>query len=193
MKRIQHILFFVIISSLLSSCGYNSMVEMDEGITGQWAQVENVYQRRSDLIPNLVATVKGYASHEKGTLESVMAARSQATSMKIDAANLTPEKLKAFENAQSQLGSSLARLMAVAENYPNLKASEQFLSLQAQLEGSENRITEERRKFNEKVNLYNTYIRKFPNNFTASLFSFEKRPYFEADKGAEDVPKVNFE
>lgn len=165
---------------------------MEEGVTSQWAQVENVYQRRADLIPNLVNTVKGYAAHEKETLTQVIEARSRATQVTINPEKLTPEALQQFQEAQGGLSSALSRLMVVVERYPDLKANQNFLELQAQLEGSENRIAVERNKFNETVQRYNAYIRSFPNNIVASIFNFEKKPYFEADKGAEKAPEVKF-
>lgn len=168
------------------------MVEKQENVEGKWAQVENVYQRRADLIPNLVNTVKGYAAHESGTLQAVVDARANATSIKIDANNLTPEKIQQFQQAQNQLSSALSRLIAVAENYPDLKANQNFLELQAQIEGSENRIAVERRNFNDAVQDYNAYIRKFPQNMMAGMFGFEKKGYFQADPGANRAPEVKF-
>lgn len=168
------------------------MVSYEEGIKSQWSQVENVYQRRADLIPNLVNTVKGYAEHEKEALSAVIEARSKATSTNINANNLNPEQLQQFQNAQSSLSSALSRLMVVVERYPNLKANQNFLELQAQLEGTENRIAVERRKFNEAVRNYNTYIRKFPKNIYANMFNFEEKPYFEAEEKAEEAPVVEF-
>ena len=171
---------------------YNSMVTMDESVNANWAQVENVYQRRADLIPNLVNTVKGYAAHEKETLEAVIQARSKATSVNINPENLNPQMLQQFNAAQTGLSSALSRLMVVVEKYPDLKANQGFLDLQAQLEGTENRITVERRKFNESARAFNTFIRTFPKNLYASIFSFEKKAYFEAEKGAEKAPEVKF-
>lgn len=171
---------------------YNNMVTMDEGVNASWAQVENVYQRRADLIPNLVNTVKGYASHEKETLEAVIEARSKATSVNINPENLNPQMLQQFNDAQSGLSSALSRLMVVVERYPDLKANQSFLDLQAQLEGTENRIAVERRKFNESARAFNTFIRTFPKNIYANIFGFEKKAYFEAEKGAEKAPEVNF-
>ncbi|MBR3100276.1 MAG: LemA family protein [Muribaculaceae bacterium] len=171
---------------------YNGMVKSQEGVEAAWAQVENVYQRRADLVPNLVATVKGYATHEKETLEAVINARAAATSVKIDPANLDENSLKKFQQAQSELSSALSRLIAVSENYPDLKANQNFLELQSQLEGTENRITVERQKFNEVAKGYNTEIRTFPNNIIASIFNFDKRPYFEAQAGADKAPTVDF-
>lgn len=171
---------------------YNNMVSMDESVNASWAQVENVYQRRADLIPNLVNTVKGYASHEKETLEAVIEARSKATSVNVNPQNLDAKSLQEFQQAQSGLSSALSRLMVVVERYPDLKANQNFLDLQAQLEGTENRIAVERRKFNESARAFNTYIRSFPKNIYANLFGFEKKTYFEADKGAEKAPEVQF-
>ncbi|MBQ6573230.1 MAG: LemA family protein [Bacteroidales bacterium] len=171
---------------------YNRMVKMDEGVQAAWSQVENVYQRRADLIPNLVATVKGYAEHEQQTLEGVVSARSKATQITVDPENLTSEQLAKYQKAQGELGAALGKLLAITENYPNLKANENFLSLQSQLEGTENRIAVERNKYNEAARGYNTTIRQFPKNIVASMFGFEKKPYFEASEGAKEAPKVEF-
>ena len=191
MKKIFYLLALPAVL-FLSSCGYNTMVSMDEQVSTQWAKVQNVYQRRADLIPNLVNTVKGYAKHEEETLTKVTEARSKATSITLKADELTPEKLQQFQAAQSQLSSALSRLLAVAEQYPDLKANQNFLELQAQLEGTENRIAVERRNFNEAVQQYNTYIRKFPNNLMAGMFKFEKKAYFEAEAGSAKAPEVKF-
>ncbi len=172
---------------------YNSMVTQDEAVSGAWSQVENVYQRRADLIPNLVAAVKGYAAHESETLEGVINARAQATQMKVDAENLNAEQIQAFQEAQGGLSNALGRLMMVSERYPDLKANQNFLDLQAQLEGTENRITTERKKFNDAAKAYNTYIRKFPNSMLANMFGFDKKAYFEAAEGSEKAPEVSFE
>lgn len=171
---------------------YNSMVTMQEGVTAQWSQVENVYQRRSDLIPNLVSTVKGYADFEKETLTQVIEARAKATSVNVNPEKLDAQSLKNFQDAQSGLSSALSRLMVVVEKYPELKANQGFLDLQAQLEGTENRITVERQKFNQSAQAYNTFIRTFPKNIFAGMFGFEKKAYFEAEKGAEKAPQVKF-
>lgn len=171
---------------------YNSMVTMDEGIEESWAQVENVYQRRSDLVPNLVNTVKGYAKHEKGTFEAIVKARAEATSTKIDVSNLDAESIQKFQAAQEGLGSALSKLLVIVENYPDLKANQNFSDLQTQLESTENRITVERRKFNKAVKKFNKYIRRFPANIAAGIFDFETRAYFEAEKGSEKVPEVKF-
>lgn len=178
--------------SLLSSCGYNAMVEKDEAVIAQWANVETQYQRRADLIPNLVSTVKGYAEHEKDVFESVTKARAEATSVKIDPSNLTPEAIANFQKMQSGVTSALSRLLAVSERYPDLKANQNFSELQAQLEGTENRIAVERKRFNEAVQDYNTYIRQFPRVIYAGWFGFEKKIGFAADEGSEDAPKVEF-
>ena len=172
--------------------GYNGMVKMDEQVQNKWANVETQYQRRADLIPNLVSTVKGYAKHEQQTLEDVVKARSEATQVKVDAENLTPEKLAAFQKAQSGVSSALGRLLAVAENYPDLKANQNFLELQSQLEGTENRITVARKDFNDTAKSYNQAIRQFPKNILAGIFGFEKKSYFEAEAGSEKAPKVEF-
>lgn len=172
---------------------YNKMVRADEQVSQSWGQVENVYQRRADLIPNLVNTVKGAADFERNTLQAVIEARANATSMKIDPAQLTEENLAAFQKAQDNLSSSLSRLMVVVERYPELKANQNFLELQAQLEGTENRITVERMKFNESVQNYNSLIRRFPANMVAGLMNFDKKAYFQAAEGAEVAPDVNFD
>ncbi len=171
---------------------YNKMVKQEEGVTSAWSQVENVYQRRSDLIPNLVATVKGYAAHEQQTLEGVVNARAKATSITVDPKNLSPEKLAEFQQAQGALSSALGKLLMIQEQYPDLKANQNFLELQAQLEGTENRITVERQKFNEAAQTFNTQIRLFPKNIIAGMFGFERKAYFEAQEGAETAPKVQF-
>ena len=171
---------------------YNKMVTEDENVQAAWSQVENVYQRRADLIPNLVATVKGYAAHEAQTLENVVAARAKATQVTVDPADLTPEALAKYNAAQGELSAALGKLLMITESYPDLKANQNFLELQAQLEGTENRITTERMKFNETAKGYNTLIRTFPNNILASVFNFEKKGYFEAQAGAETAPKVEF-
>jgi LemA protein len=171
---------------------FNGMVKLDENVNAEWAKVQSQYQRRSDLIPNLVSTVKGYADHEKSTLTEVIEARAKATSVNIDAGNLTPEKIAAFQSAQNGLSGALSKLLVSVERYPDLKANQNFLELQAQLEGTENRIAVSRDRFNESVKTYNTTIRSFPKNFLASSFGFEKRGMFEADQGAENAPKVEF-
>ena len=171
---------------------YNGMVKMDESVSTAWSNVENQYQRRTDLIPNLVNTVKGYAAHEKETFEAVVSARSKATQMTVDPENLTPEKLQEYQKAQGEIGAALGRLLAITENYPELKANENFKELQAQLEGTENRISVERRNFNEVARTYNTSVRTFPKTIIASICGFDKRPYFEAEEGANKAPEVKF-
>lgn len=192
MKRFKIVLIALVSAFLFSSCGYNTMVEKDEQVTAAWAQVENVYQRRADLIPNLVNTVKGYAAHEQETLTGVIEARSKATSVNIDPTNMNPQMLQQFNQAQEGLSSALSRLMVVVERYPDLKANQNFRDLQAQLEGTENRIAVERRKFNEITQSYNAYIRKFPRVIYAGWFGFEKKTYFEAQQGADKAPEVQF-
>lgn len=186
------VLLAVIAGFLFSSCGYNKMVELEEQVTAQWSQVENVYQRRADLIPNLVNTVKGYAEHEQETLARVIEARSKATSVNVDPENLSPQSVEQFNQAQQGLSSALSRLMVVVERYPDLKANQNFRDLQAQLEGTENRIAVERRKFNQTTQAYNAYIRKFPQLVYAGWFGFEKKDYFESEQGAEQAPEVQF-
>ena len=171
---------------------YNGLVTKQESVESAWSQVENVYQRRADLVPNLVATVKGYAAHEKETLEGVVNARSKATQMSIDPTKLDEESLKKFQSAQGELGNAIGRLLMITENYPDLKANENFKELQAQLEGTENRITVERQKFNESAKEYNTQIRHFPANIIAGMFGFDRKPYFEAKESADEAPKVEF-
>jgi LemA protein len=171
---------------------YNRLVTLEEGVTAAWSQVENVYQRRADLIPNLVNTVKGYADFEQKTLTQVIEARAKATSVTIDPTNMTEASMQQFQQAQDGLGSALSRLMVVIERYPDLKANQNFMDLQAQLEGTETRITVERRAFNETAQAYNTQIRRFPNNILAGLFGFDKKAYFQAESGAEKAPEVQF-
>ena len=194
LKPMKKLLFFLLIAGSMSlqSCQYNTMIEKQEAVTAQWSQVENVYQRRADLIPNLVATVKGYADFEQETLTAVIEARAKATSVNIDPSKLDASSIQNFQAAQDGLSSALSKLMVVVERYPELKANQNFLELQSQLEGTENRIAVERKKFNETAQDYNTYIRKFPNNMIAGMFDFEKKEYFEADAGAEEAPKVEF-
>jgi len=171
---------------------YNGMVTADEAVTKTWANVESQYQRRSDLIPNLVSTVKGYAAHEQNTLNAVVEARAKATQTTIDPTNMTAESLAKYQAAQSQVGSSLNRLLVTVEQYLNLKANQNFLELQAQLEGTENRISVERQRFNEAAQGFNVLIRKFPKNMIAGMFGFEKKVYFEAEEGAAKAPEVKF-
>lgn len=171
---------------------YNKLVKREEVVKTAWAQVENQYQRRSDLIPNLVETVKGYAAHEQETFTSVIEARAKATQLNVDADNLSAENLQQFSQVQGELSQSLSRLMVVIEQYPDLKANENFIMLQGQLEGTENRIAVERKRFNESANLYNTYRRRFPKNVAAAIFGFKEIKYYEAEKGADVSPKVEF-
>ena len=171
---------------------YNGLVTMDESVNSQWANVETQYQRRADLIPNLVNTVKGDASHEKETLEGVVEARSKATQMQVNANDLTPEKLAEYQKAQGAVTSALGKLLAITENYPDLKANQNFLELQAQLEGTENRINVARTNFNNAAQAYNTAIRRFPKSLFASMFGFDKHAYFEAAEGTETAPTVSF-
>ena len=196
MKKINYIFFiasiFLIIS--LSGCGYNSLVQLDERVNQSWAQVENQYQRRADLIPNLVKTVEGYADFEKSVLVEVTELRSKVGQVKISPDDLSnEEKFKKFQDAQDELSGALSRLLVVAENYPQLKANESFLNLQTQLEGTENRIAVERKKFNEAVQEYNQTIRSFPTLITAKLFGFKEKQYFKSQPGMEKAPDVNFD
>ncbi|GHS91800.1 hypothetical protein FACS1894174_08580 [Bacteroidia bacterium] len=171
---------------------YNKLVKSDETVTAQWGNVENQYQRRTDLVPNLVATVKGYAEHEQGTLEGVVNARAKATQVTIDPTNLNEQTMAQFQAAQGELSSALSRLLVSVERYPDLKASQNFLDLQTQLEGTENRIAYQREEFNKTAREYNTLIRKFPNNIIAGMSGFTAKPYFKAEAGAEKAPKVEF-
>ena len=190
-KNIIWIAVVVVIVVWLYS-GYNGLVSKDEAVINKWAAVEADYQRRSDLIPNLVAMVKGYAEHESSTLESVTEARGRATSVTLNAEDLTEENLRAYQEAQSEVKSALGRLIAVAESYPDLKANENFRDLQVQLEGTENRIAVSRKEFNDAVRSYNVAVRRFPTNILASLFGFERKASFSADEGAEQAPTVEF-
>lgn len=195
MKKNKGLIITIVVIALVAIWGissYNGLVSMDENVSNSWANVETQYQRRSDLIPNLVNTVKGYAKHESETLESVMAARSQATQVKIDPSNCTPQQLAAYQKAQGDVTTALGKLLAITENYPDLKANQNFLELQSQLEGTENRINVARKDFNDTAKKYNTSLRRFPRNIVASMFGFEKRNYFEAEAGAEKAPKVGF-
>lgn len=171
---------------------YNGLVTLDETVSKSWADVETQYQRRADLIPNLVNVVKGYAEHEENTFKEVVEARAKATSIQIDPSNITPEQLQEYQAAQSQVGSALGKLIAVAENYPELKANENFMELQTQLEGTENRIQKSRSDFNAKVQEYNTTARRFPGNIVASIFSFPLKANFKAEEGSERAPEVKF-
>ncbi|MBO4621357.1 MAG: LemA family protein [Paludibacteraceae bacterium] len=191
----KHLMTFAVILGIavaFTSCNYNSLVEQQEGVDKAWSEVENQYQRRSDLIPNLVATVKGYAAHEENTLTAVVEARANASSVTIQAEELTDENLARFQQAQDALSQGIGRLMAVAEAYPDLKANENFQELQAQLEGTENRIAVARRNYNEAAQQYNAEIRKFPTLIYAGWFGFNKKPYFQAAAGADQAPVVEF-
>ena len=195
MKKNKGLIITIVVIVLVALWGilsYNGLVGMYENVSNQWANVETQYQRRSDLIPNLVNTVKGYAKHESQTLEAVMAARSQATQVKIDPSNCTPQQLAAYQKAQGDVTTALGKLLAITENYPDLKANQNFLELQSQLEGTENRINVARKDFNDSAKEYNTSLRRFPRNIIASMFGFDKRNYFEAEAGAEKAPKVEF-
>lgn len=194
MKKSGLIILLVVLAILVfwGIGGYNGLVSTQESLNKSWANVENQYQRRSDLIPNLVETVKGYAKHESGTLEAVVNARAKATQVTVDPNNLTPEKLQEFQAAQGELSAALGRLMMIREAYPDLKANQNFIELQAQLEGTENRITVAREQFNQEVQNYNTLVRRFPKNIIAGLFGFDRKPTFQAEKGAEKAPEVKF-
>ncbi len=191
-KSVLIIIAVAIILIIWAVSSYNGLVNMEEGVNGQWANVETQYQRRADLIPNLVSTVKGYAAHESETLEAVVAARSKATQITVDANDLTPAKLAEYQKAQGAVSSALGKLLAIQENYPDLKANQNFLELQAQLEGTENRINVARTNFNNSAKEYNAAIRRFPNSLFAGMFGFEKRGYFEAAEGASQAPVVQF-
>ena len=184
------VLILIMVGGTLTT--YNGLIAKDEAVATAWGNIQSQYQRRADLIPNLVSTVKGYAKHESETLENVMAARAKATQVTINSDNLTPEKLKQYQAAQGELSQALGRLMAVSENYPNLKANENFSELQAQLEGTENRINESRQIYNSAVQSYNVSVRRFPANIVAGMFGFDKKNQFEAEAGAEKAPKVEF-
>lgn len=192
MKTFKFPILLGVLTLLLSSCGYNNMVQKDEQVAQSWADIETQYQRRADLIPNLVNTVKGYADFEQQTLSAVIEARSKATGMTLNADEITPENIQKFQAAQSELSGALSRLLVTVERYPDLKANQNFLELQAQLEGTENRISVSRQKFNASVQDYNSYIRGFPRVLYASWFDFEKKGYFEAEAGTEVAPKVEF-
>lgn len=171
---------------------YNGFIGKEEGVNAAWSNVETQYQRRSDLIPNLVNTVKGYVAHESQTLASVTEARARATSINLSAGELTPERLAQFQQAQADVRSALGRLIAVAESYPDLKANQNFIELQSQLEGTENRIAVARKDFNDAARKYNVAVRRFPSNLVAALFGFDQKPYFEAAEGTETAPQVEF-
>ncbi len=192
MKRNVFYLLLLVVAMSLQSCNYNALVEQEENVDKAWAEVDNQYQRRMDLIPNLVATVQGYVKHEEATLTSVVEARSKASSITLNANELSDEALANFQAAQDELSRGLGRLMAVAESYPDLKANENFMALQDQIEGTENRIAVARRNFNEAAQEYNADIRKFPTVIYAGWFGFEKKPYFKAQAGAETAPRVQF-
>ncbi|MBE0640948.1 MAG: LemA family protein [Bacteroidales bacterium] len=195
MKKIGPMVIILAILGVIVLWGvgaYNRLVNLEETVSKQWADVESVYQRRADLIPNLVATVKGYAEHEQETFIAVTEARSKAASINVDPANLTNESIQQFQAAQDGLSSALSRLLVVVERYPELKANQNFLDLQAQLEGTENRISVERSKFNDAARVYNTAIRRVPGSIVAGMFGFDQRPYFEAQEGADEAPKVEF-
>lgn len=182
----------VLLLAIVSVQSYNGLVSKEEQVSKTWSDVQAQYQRRADLVPNLVATVKGYAQHEQETFQSVVDARAKATQLKVDAEDLTPERMREIQAAQGELSSALGRLMAIAENYPQLKASENFSELQAQLEGTENRINESRQLYNAAVKTYNVSVRRFPSNIFASMFGFEKKSAFEAESGAATAPTVEF-
>ncbi len=190
-KILLYLIGFVVLASQ-SSCGYNTMVQKDETVDTAWANVQNAYQRRADLIPNLVNTVKGAANFEQETLTRVIEARAKATSVQLSGDDLTPENIERFQQAQGELGGALSRLLVSVEQYPELKANQNFLELQAQLEGTENRIAVERRNFNEAVQDYNTTVRSFPNNLMAGMYGFERKGHFQADPGAQNAPTVQF-
>ncbi len=193
MKKLRNLFLIVGSVFLLSSCGYNSLVEKQETVSQSWAQVQTQYQRRADLIPNLVNTVKGYADFEKSTLTAVISARTGATQMNLDSKDLTPENLAKFQEAQDKVSTSLRSFFNVVfEKYPDLKANQNFMELQAQLEGTENRIAVARQDFNNSVKDYNTKVATFPSNLTAKMFDFDKKAYFEADKGSSAAPEVKF-
>jgi LemA protein len=192
MKKLMLYFFGLVVLLSQTSCGYNEMVSKDENVSAKWAQVQNAYQRRADLVPNLVNTVKGAANFEKSTLTDVINARARATSIQVSPENLTPENIQRFQEAQGQLSGSLSRLLATVESYPELRANQNFLELQSQLEGTENRISVERMNFNNAVQDYNTYIRSFPRNFFAGWFGFERKTPFAADPAAQRAPNVQF-
>lgn len=192
MKRLIVFVLGLFITLSFSSCGYNTLVDLEENVNGKWAQVENAYQRRADLIPNLVNTVKGAADFEQETLTQVIEARAKATSVTVDPNNLTPEAIAEFQQSQDALSQSLGRLLVSVERYPELKANQNFLDLQAQLEGTENRISTERRAFNEATQSYNSAVRRFPNNIMAGIFGFKQKGYFTAEAGSERAPEVQF-
>lgn len=191
-KKVMAAVIAVAAMSGLTSCNYNSLVEKEQKVNQSWAQVENQYQRRADLIPNLVNTVKGYSTHEQETLTKVTEARAKATSITLDADDLTEENLAKYQEAQNELSGALKSLLAVTEAYPDLRANENFMNLQTQLEGTENRIATERMRYTEAVQDYNTSIKKFPTNIYAGWFGFEEKPQFKAEAGAQKAPEVKF-
>lgn len=193
MKKTIVILLIIIGLGSLSGCSYNTLVDLDENVNQSWANVETAYQRRADLIPNLVETVKGAADFERSTLEAVINARAKATSIEIDPSNITPEQFAQFQEAQNEVSSALSRLLVTVERYPELKANQNFLKLQDELSSTENQILTARTRFNEAVQGYNGKVRRFPSNITASLFGFDQKPYFEAQEGAENAPDVEFD
>lgn len=192
MKRLLIAIIGLFTALSFSSCGYNTMVSKDENVKAKWAQVENAYQRRADLIPNLVSTVKGAAQHEQGTLTAVVEARAKATSVTVNPENLTEEAIAEFQKTQDALSQSIGRLLVSVEAYPDLKANSNFQELQAQLEGTENRISVERRAYNEAVQDYNTTVRSFPNNIVAGMFGFKSKGTFQAAEGSDKAPTVSF-
>ena len=191
-KALIIIAVIVAAAAIWAVSGYNGLVSGEENVKSAWSQVENVYQRRLDLIPNLVAIVKGYAEHEQETLEGVIEARSKATKITVDPDRLTEENIAAYQEAQGEIGAALGRLLAISENYPDLKANQNFSELQAELAGTENRIATERRRYNDAARAYNTMVRRFPRNILASIFGFGQKGYFEADTEAAEAPKVEF-
>ena len=192
--KLLFVVFLLVASTNFYGCGYNKLVTMEEGVNSAWSQVENQYQRRADLIPNLVSTVQGSADFEKSTLTEVTDARSKVGQMKLSADDLSdPQKFQAFQQAQDQLSSALSRLLVVSENYPALKSNENFLQLQSQLEGTENRISVERRRFNEMVQSYNSEVRSFPTLISAKIFGFKEKEYFQSVAGSDKAPDVNFD
>lgn len=192
MKKSIIWIVIIVFIALWGVNAYNNIVSQEENVTKAWGNVENQYQRRADLIPNLVNTVKGYAAHESETLQAVVEARAKATSISLNAESMTPEQLQEFQKAQNQVTGALGRLIAVSESYPDLKANENFKELQSQLEGTENRIAVERKSFNDAVKEYNANIRRFPKNLLANIFGFDRKPYFEAEAGSEKAPTVEF-
>jgi LemA protein len=193
MKKSSIIIIVAIaIVSIWAITGYNGLVSQDETVANSWANVEAAYQRRTDLIPQLVNTVKGYANHEKSTLDAVVSARTKATQMTVSVDELSEENIQKFQEAQGEVGAAIGRLLAITESYPELKANENFSELQAQLEGTENRINEVRKKYNDAVKTYNISVRRFPNNILAGMFGFERKAEFKAEEGASKAPEVNF-